>query len=89
MPVIITTHIPALPAEAYDETARLLADPLRRSDGFIAHAARADAEGVTVTELWEAEEDWRRFFDAYVGPNMPEGLPAPTVVEQRNAIAAA
>lgn len=54
MPVMVTTRIPGLPAETYDQTAAHLAGPLRDTDGFIAHAASADAHGVTVTELWEA-----------------------------------
>jgi heme-degrading monooxygenase HmoA len=88
MPVIVTTHIPALPPEAYDETARRLAGALRASEGFIAHAASADAAGLTVVELWEAEASWRRFFDAHVRPGLPGDLPEPTVAELRNAILA-
>lgn len=72
--------------EAYDETAAHLAGPLRGADGFIAHAATADADGVTVTELWEAEGDWSRFFETHVKPNVPATLPPPTVVEMRNTI---
>jgi hypothetical protein len=86
MTVIVTTRIPGLPAEAYDETSTHLAAPLRSASGFIAHVAQADAEGVTVTELWSEQADWQQFFDTYVKPNLPPTLPAPTVVEQRNAI---
>jgi heme-degrading monooxygenase HmoA len=86
MSVIVTTRIPGLPGEAYDETASHLAEPLRGADGFIAHAASADIDGVVVTELWETEGDWSRFFEAHVKPNLPGTLPAPTVVEMRNTI---
>jgi heme-degrading monooxygenase HmoA len=86
MPVLVTTRIPGLPAEAYDETAAHLAGPLRGAEGFIAHAAAADSDGVTVTELWEKEADWMGFFETYVKPNLPETLPAPTMVEIRNTI---
>jgi heme-degrading monooxygenase HmoA len=86
MPVLVTTRIPGLPAEAYDETAAHLAGPLRGAQGFIAHAGAADPDGVTVTELWEQEADWLGFFETYVKPNLPETLPAPSVVEIRNTI---
>jgi heme-degrading monooxygenase HmoA len=86
MPVLVTTRIPGLPAEAYDETAAQLAGALRSTEGFIAHAGSADVDGVTVTELWEKEADWAGFFETHVRPNLPESLPAPTVVEIRQTI---
>lgn len=86
MPVIVTTRLQGMPPEAYDETARHLAAPLRSADGFIAHAATANADGVTVTELWNAESDWQQFFDTHVKPNLPNGGQPPEIVELRNAI---
>jgi heme-degrading monooxygenase HmoA len=87
MPVIVTTRLEGVPPQAYDQTADHLADALRAADGFIAHAAAADGDGVvTVTELWDDAGDWQRFFDAHVKPNVPRDLPPPAVVELRNAI---
>jgi hypothetical protein len=86
MPVMVTTRLQGMPPEAYDETAGHLAAPLRGATGFIAHAATADADGVTITELWHAEGDWRRFFDAQVKPNLPHTVQPPDIVELRNAI---
>ena len=86
MTVMVTTRIPHLPADAYDRTAAQLDEPLRQTPGFISHAAAVDDEGVTVTELWQAEEDWRRFFEQNVAPNLPATLAPPAVVELRNAI---
>jgi heme-degrading monooxygenase HmoA len=86
MPVIVTTRLQGMPPQAYDETATHLTDALRAADGFIAHAATADGGGVTVTELWDDEADWQRFFDAHVKPHVPAELPPPAVVELRNAI---
>lgn len=89
MPVIVTTRLEGMPPQAYDQTAGHLADALRTAEGFIAHAAATDEEGVTVTELWEDAGHWQRFFDTHVKPNIPSELPAPTVVELRNAITSA
>jgi heme-degrading monooxygenase HmoA len=86
MTVLVTTRIPSLPGEAYDQTAAALAEPLRAAPGFIAHAATVDDGGVTVTELWDASDDWRAFFEANVKPSLPDTLPPPETVELRNAI---
>jgi heme-degrading monooxygenase HmoA len=86
MPVSVITHIPNLPAEAYDAIAAEQATPLREAPGFISHTASVSPEGVTVTETWEQRDDWQRFFDERVKPHLPPGLPAPTVAELHNVI---
>lgn len=86
MPVSVITHIPNLPAEAYDAIAGEQAAPLREARGFISHAAAVSPDGVTVTEVWEQRDDWQRFFDERVKPHLPPGLPAPTVAELHNVI---
>lgn len=86
MLVIVTTRLEGMPTQAYDQTADHLADALRAADGFIAHAAAADGDGVTVIELWHDAGDWQHFFDVHLKPNVPHDLPPPAVVELRNAI---
>jgi heme-degrading monooxygenase HmoA len=85
MAVSVTTHLPGLPAEAYDAIAAQQAEPLRAAPGFVSHAATVSSEGITVVETWEAREDWQQFFDL-VKPHLPPGLPAPTVAELHNVI---
>jgi heme-degrading monooxygenase HmoA len=87
MAITVTTHLPGLPAEAYDSIAAQQAEPLRAAPGFVSHAATVSAEGVTVVETWEERENWQQFFDERVKPHLPPGLPAPTVVELHNVIA--
>jgi hypothetical protein len=86
MSVIVTTRLQGLPPQAYDETSAQLEGVLRNADGFIAHAATVDSDGVSVVELWDAADDWERFFATYVKPNLPDDLPPPVVVEVRNTI---
>jgi heme-degrading monooxygenase HmoA len=86
MPVSVITHIPNLPAEAYDAIAAQQAAPLREARGFIAHTAAVSPDGVTVTEIWEQRDDWQRFFEERVEPHLPPGLPAPAVAELHNVI---
>jgi heme-degrading monooxygenase HmoA len=80
MSVMVVTRVPGLTAEAYEGMLAGLEAPLRAAPGLISHAAAADADGVTVTELWQEEEDWRNFFESSVEPNLPPDVPASEVV---------
>ena len=57
----------------------------RGAEGFIAHAAPADSEALTVTELRHAAGDRQRPFDAHAGPTVPDEPPA-AAIELRNTI---
>jgi hypothetical protein len=85
MAVLVTTHLPGLPAEAYDSIASQQAEPLRAARGFVSHAATVSAEGVTVVETWSAREDWQQFFEERVKPHLPPGV-SQTVAELHNVI---
>jgi hypothetical protein len=87
MPVAVTTHLPSLPAVAYDAISAQQADALRAAPGFISHAAYVAEDGVTVVETWADHADWRAFFDAHVKPQLPPDLPEPTVEDVHNVIA--
>lgn len=86
MPIQMTNRAPGMPAEAYDEIMRDVAEPLRRSEGFISHAAQLTDAGLTVTEVWETREQWERWFDSSVRPHLPPGAHAPTVVELHHVV---
>jgi len=86
MPISMTSTAPGMPAEAYDGATVDVAEPLRRSAGFISHAAQISRDGVTVTELWETREQRQQWFDTLVRPHLPPGTPEPTVVDVRNAL---
>jgi heme-degrading monooxygenase HmoA len=87
MAITITNHAPGMPAEAYDASMAEVGDALRRADGFVAHTASVTPEGVTVTEVWESCDHWRRWFDAAVKPHLPPGAPDPVITELHNAVA--
>lgn len=87
MPIRMTNHAPGMTAAAYDEIMAHVAGPLSEAPGFLAHAAEAGPDGMTVTELWSSEADWRRWFDASVRPHLPAGAPDPEVVALHNAVA--
>ncbi len=79
----MTQHVPGMPAEAYDQTTAQVGDTLRGAPGFISHAGVVDADGVTVTELWETREQWQTYFDEHVKPHLPPDLPEPSFTELR------
>jgi heme-degrading monooxygenase HmoA len=86
MAIRMTNHAPGMTTEAYDEAMSFVGDALRGSDGFIAHAAEATAEGMTVTEIWETREQWSAWFDASVRPHLPSDAPDPEVVELHDVL---
>jgi heme-degrading monooxygenase HmoA len=78
MPISMTQHAPRMPAEAYEQIIANVGQPLRESDGFISHAAEITPDGVTVTEVWETQEQWERWFNASVRPHLLADAPEPT-----------
>ena len=86
MAISMTQHAPGMPGDAYDETMANVAEPLRRSPGFISHTAQITGDGVTVTEVWESREQWENWFNNSVKPHLPPGTPPPTVTELHQAL---
>jgi heme-degrading monooxygenase HmoA len=86
MAIRMTNQARGMTTEAYDEAMSFVGDALRGSDGFISHAAQANAEGMTVTEIWESREQWSAWFDTSVRPHLPPGAPDPEVVELHNVL---
>ncbi|HTP22411.1 MAG TPA: hypothetical protein VMJ65_22570 [Solirubrobacteraceae bacterium] len=80
----MTQHAPQRSAEAYEQIIANVGHPLRKSHGLISHAAEMTPDGVTVTEVWETREQWERWFNASVMPQLPAG--EPTVTELHNAL---
>lgn len=52
MPISMTQRSPGMPAAAYDEVIAHVAEPLRRSEGFISHAAEITADQEIASELY-------------------------------------
>lgn len=77
MTVLMSSELPGVTDEGYQHLVALLADALRSSDGFIAHAAGPTDTGYTVTELWESEAAHEAWYSTHVAPAMPPSAPAP------------
>lgn len=74
MAVLVTTEIPgATPGDA--ERWATLAERLRRQPGFVFQADGAIAGGWRVISVWNSREDFQRFYDSEIKPNLPPGAP--------------
>ena len=52
-----------------------LGERLKQSPGFISHAnGPRQGGGWQVVELWESKEDFERWYEASVRPNLPPGV---------------
>lgn len=78
-----------LPPDAYDNVAGHLAGPVSTAEGFLFHIAESTPDGIRVTEVWASREQFQQFYDAAVRPNLPLGVPEPTITELHSTIAPA
>jgi hypothetical protein len=79
MAVLMIGEVPNLTEEIYAGMIGQLKPVMQASKGFISHAAGpSPSGGWRVVEIWESEEDGRRWFDEHVKPNLP-----PDVVPDR------
>lgn len=75
MPVLMIGEVPNLTEEIYSGMPEQLQPLLKASKGFIAHSGGPNpAGGWRVVEMWDTEEDARRWFEDNVKPNLPPGI---------------
>lgn len=79
MAVMVTTEIPgATPGD--EERWASLAERIRHHRGFVFQADGAVAGGWRVISVWESREDFQRFYDAEIRPNLPPNFPERDVI---------
>ncbi|WP_409328966.1 hypothetical protein [Trujillonella humicola] len=75
MTYAVTTDVPGLPAEVYDDVHRRMLERFGDSfDGLLVHLARQTTDGMQVIEVWRSREDYERAGREVVGPVMAEVL---------------
>lgn len=79
MPVLMTAEIDGGTQEVIEGLNAALDGPMRGAKGFVSHANGPVPGGWRVTEVWDSEEDFNAWFEAYVKPALPEGGPRPSV----------
>ena len=72
MPVLMIGEVPNLNEEIYAGMIGPMTPLIRAADGFISHSAGPNPTGGwRVVEIWESEDDGRKWFDENVAPNLP------------------
>jgi hypothetical protein len=68
-------EVPNLTEEIYGAMVGQLMPAMRASKGFISHAGGPSPNGGwRVVEVWESEDDGKRWFEENVKPNLPPGI---------------
>jgi hypothetical protein len=75
MPVLMIGEVPDLTEEIYAGMLGQLMPAMRAYKGFVSHAGGpSPSGGWRVVEVWESEEDGRKWFEENVKPNLPPGI---------------
>jgi len=75
MAVLMIGEVPNLTEEIYGAMLGQLMPLMRASKGFSSHAGGPNpAGGWRVVEVWESEEDGKKWFDENVKPNLQPGI---------------
>ena len=75
MPVLMIGEVPNLTEDMYGGMVTQLMPAMRSAKGFISHAGGpSPSSGWRVVEVWESEEDARKWFEENVRPNLPPGV---------------
>ena len=78
MAVLVTAEIPGGDAAQAEQWAARAAESLRTSSGFVAQVDHAADGGWRVVSIWDSADDFQRYFDRVVRPNLPPGAPVGT-----------
>src|SRR4051812_5651405 len=74
MAILMTAEVPGMTQEMVDGMTEQLEELQKGQPGFVVHANGPIDGGWSVTEVWEAEENWDAWFEGTIKPNLPEGI---------------
>ena len=75
MAVLMIGEVSNLTEEMYAGMVSQLQPLLQGAKGFVSHAGGpSPSGGWRVVEVWESEEDGKRWFEENVKPNLPPGV---------------
>ena len=81
MAVLVVTEIPGT-TPGDEERWVAQADRVRRQPGFVFQAHGPTPVGWRVISVWESAEDFNRFYDREIRPNLPAGAPERDLVSE-------
>jgi hypothetical protein len=72
MAVLMIAEVPNLTEEIYAGIVERVQPLMRKHQGFIAHTGGpSPAGGWRVVEIWETEDDGKKWFSENIEPNLP------------------
>lgn len=74
MAVLVISDLPGVNWDDGHDASPMLAR-LRAQPGLLVHADGPADHGWRVVSIWESREDFQRFFDTLIKPNLPPGAP--------------
>jgi heme-degrading monooxygenase HmoA len=74
MAVLFRHHVAGMDVATYDQVSSELIPQLKQQPGFVYHVAFADSDGLSVSEIWDSQEQHDRWFDEQVKPNVPADI---------------
>lgn len=81
MAVLVTSEFPGVTA-LEDRELGPMVTLLRKQEGLIVHADGPSESGWRAISIWESMEDFERFFEAAIKPNLPPGAPVRDAVSE-------
>jgi hypothetical protein len=89
MTVIVVAEVHGQTETGYDGMLSVLADPIRRAEGFVLHSAYCVDGKWRVVEVWRSKAKADQFFAKHVAPHLPPGVrPKRSVYETHSLLTA-
>lgn len=85
MAVLARLSASGMTTDTYDKTAEQLTPRVLSAPGFVAHVAFVVDGEFHVSEIWASREDFQKWFDNNVKPNVP-GVQVDEVRDVHNVI---
>ncbi len=82
MTILMTSDMPGVTQEGYDQMVAALGPLLTATPGFLTHVAGPIDGGFRVTELWESEAAHTEWYTTHVAPGVPGDAPQPRITVQ-------
>lgn len=67
---VVTAEVPGMTQEQGRGMLDQMGQQLRQAKGFVAHASGPIQGGYRIVEVWQSREDWQRWFDADIQPQL-------------------
>lgn len=85
MAVLVRMSASGMETSNYDQASQGLSALVKQQPGFIMHVAYETPDGMSVGEVWESREQYEKWFDENVKPNVPFDIKQ-EVIELHNVI---